>query len=81
MAICYGGGDTGHLAVFPYGLPWDHILSRTNPGDLAIDPMAGSGTTLRAADLGRRAIGIEINPEYCELIRRRRAQSVPPLEG
>ena len=71
-----------HPAVFPQELARDHILSWTNPGDLVIDPMVGSGTTLRAAaDLGRRAIGIEINPEYCELIRRRMAQSVLPLEG
>ena len=75
-----GGRDTGHLAVFPCGLPWDCILSWTSPGDLVVDPMVGSRATLRAADLGRRAIGIEINPECCELIRRR-AQSVPPLEG
>ena len=69
-----------HPSVFPYSLARDHILSWTNPGDLVIDPMVGSGTTLRAAaDLGRRAIGIEINPEYCELIRRRLAQSVLPL--
>ena len=69
-------------ARFPYALARDHILSWTDPGDLVIDPMAGSGTTLRAAaDLGRRAIGIEVNPEYCELIRRRLAQSVLPMEG
>ena len=73
---------TEHPAIFPQRLARDHILSWTNPGDLVIDPMVGSGTTLRAAaDLGRRAIGIEINPEYCDLIRRRRAQSVLPVGG
>ena len=74
-----GRDDFGHPAVFPYALARNHILSWTNPGDLVIDPMVGSGTTLRAAaDLERRVIGIEINPEYCDLIRRRLAQSVPP---
>ena len=75
------GSDMGHPAAFPYALASDHIVCWTNPGDLVIDPMVGSGTTLRAAaDLGRRAIGIEINPEYCDLIRRRLAQSVLPME-
>ena len=69
-----------HPAVYPYRLAADHILCWTEPGDLVIDPMAGSGTALRAAaDLGRRAIGVEINPGYCELIRRRLAQVVLPL--
>jgi len=75
------GFDIGHPAVFPYALASDHVICWTNPGGLVIDPMAGSGTTLRAADLGRRAIGIEINPEYCDLIRRRLSQSVLPVEG
>ena len=73
---------TFHPARFPLQLARDHILSRTNPGDLVIDPMTGSGTTLQAAaDLERRAIGIEINPEHGQLIRRRLAQSVPPVDG
>ena len=76
------GELSAHPARFPPKLARDHILSWTNPGDLVIDPMAGSGTTLRAAaDLGRRAIGIEINPAYCDLIRRQLAQSVLPVEG
>ena len=69
-----------HPAKFSRKLARSHILSWTNPGDLVIDPMAGNGTTLRAAaNLGRQAIGIEINPDYCQLIRRRMAQAVLPV--
>ena len=66
-----------HPATFPYALAADHIRTWTPPGGLVLDPMAGSGTTLRAAvDLGRRAVGVEVVPEYCDLIRRRMAQPV-----
>jgi site-specific DNA-methyltransferase (adenine-specific) len=58
----------------------DHVASWSNPGDLVLDPFAGSGTTLKAAkELGRRFIGIEVNPEYLEICNRRIAQEMLDL--
>jgi site-specific DNA-methyltransferase (adenine-specific) len=58
----------------------DQILSAV-PGETILDPFMGSGTTLRAAkDLGRKAIGIEIEEKYCEIAAKRLQQSVMALE-
>lgn len=61
-----------HPAIFPEKLAEDHILSWSNPGDTVLDPMAGSGTTLKMAQKNcRNFIGIEISGEYCHIIKER----------
>jgi len=53
-------------------------------GGIVLDPFAGSGTALRVARrLGRRFIGIEINPEYAAMCERRLKSDTyqPPPEG
>lgn len=81
----YGVGDkkaNGHPAPFPEQLASDHILSWSNPGDVVLDPFSGSGTTAKMArETGRRFIGIEVNPEYVEISRKRLAQQVLPMEA
>jgi len=58
----------GHPAPFPEKLAEDHILSWSNEGDTVLDPMCGSGTTLKMAKLNnRKFIGIEISEEYCKI--------------
>ena len=61
-----------HPAIFPEALARDHIISWSNPGNLVLDPMCGSGTTLKMAKLlGRDYIGVDVSDEYCKIARAR----------
>ena len=72
--------NPSHPAPFPLALAKDHIRTWSNPGDLVADPMAGSGTTLRAAkELGRRAVGVEIHADYIPIITERLSQDMLDL--
>jgi DNA modification methylase len=61
-----------HFAVMPPDLVEPCIKAGCPEGGIVLDPFAGSGTTLAvAAELGRSAIGCELNPEYIALAQRR----------
>jgi hypothetical protein len=61
-----------HPTVKPVALVADAILDVSKRGDLVLDPFAGSGTTVVAAEkTGRVARAIEIDPRYCDTIIRR----------
>lgn len=74
-----GHKPDGHPAQKPLeGMTW--LIRNSGQAADILDPFMGSGTTLRAAkDLGRKAIGIEIEERYCEIAAKRMAQEVLPL--
>ena len=69
-----------HPAVYPPELPEKAIRAWSDPGDLVCDPFCGSGSTgVAAVRTGRRFIGFEREPQWCELSRRRIGATTAPL--
>ena len=85
LPICAGGerlrdesGTKSHSTQKPEALLHRVVLSSTNAGDVVLDPFFGSGTTGAVAKrLGRRFIGIERDPNYVRVARRRIDAIVP----
>lgn len=77
--VTWSGPGPNGLRLHPNEKPvalMRQIVIKAPPGTI-IDPFAGSGTTLRAAkDLGRHAIGIELEERYCQIAAQRCAQEV-----
>ena len=72
-------GQFKHPAQMPEAIARRILLTSVPPGGSILDPMAGSGTVLKAAqDLGYRATGIERSEAYCDMICARLAQQ--PLD-
>lgn len=66
------GNRQNHPTQKPEGLIERMVLASSDAGDLVLDPFAGSGTTLRVCQqMDRKAIGIEINPEYVKMTKER----------
>lgn len=60
--------NPNHPATFPEELVRRCLFATTNEEDIVLDPYMGSGTTaVVAKKLGRKYIGIELNPEYCKI--------------
>jgi site-specific DNA-methyltransferase (adenine-specific) len=80
-----GGRDAEHPATFPAEIP-SRLIRMFTLGrkytPVILDPFMGIGTTLKVAkDLGREAIGIELDEKYCEIAVKRLAQGVLSFES
>ena len=64
--------SASHPTMKPIELITPGLRNSSQPGEIVLDPFAGSGSTMIAAHkTGRRAYLVELNPHYCDVIRRR----------
>lgn len=79
----YGAMDKQHPTQKPLKLmTWCIAMTQDDSIATVLDPFMGSGTTLRAAkDLGRKAIGVELDERYCEIAANRMGQEVLDFGG
>ncbi len=88
MPICTGGerlkgadGGKTHPTQKPESLLYRILIGSSNPGDVILDPFFGTGTTGAAAKLlGRDFIGIERDPDYIA-VAKKRINRIKPLES
>lgn len=74
-------GDQRYVGATPSYVIWNLVQRYTKPGDLLVDPMCGSGTTLDVAkDTGRRARGFDLSP-YRGDVERADARKLPLRDG
>lgn len=72
--------NLGHFASFPSEIPRRAILAGSREGDLILDCFLGSGTTaIVARQLGRRVVGLELNPDYIAIASRRLLEVPVPM--
>ncbi len=75
-----GASRRNHPAPFPVELAYRLVRMFSFTGDTVLDPFLGTGTTtLAAIKCGRNSIGVEIEPKYISITKRRISTEVPGL--
>src|SRR5262249_14619802 len=74
-------GSSRYVGATPSWVIWNVIERYTKPGELVVDPMCGSGTTLDVArDTGRKARGFDVHP-FRDDVERADARTLPLRDG
>ena len=74
--------DRTHPAPYPLELPKRLIKLYSLPNQTVLDPFLGSGTTMQACmELGRNSIGVELNPDYVQMMKQRIGYNSVSIEG